>query len=128
MGVRDEIRELPGFIVLGRRNGANAWQGVVELSFSMGLSPDDVRYWWTGRARTFLGSFDIDGRAMAEDIASDFSTKHRDMTFEIFDPRSDECPVHLDWDDWVEAMLIGERQKYRARNPRFTMDAPESVG
>ena len=129
MSTQQEKPHLPGYIVLGRKKGSNAYQGVVEHSFTMGLSEDHVRFWWTFDKATMNilpGTIDVDGFKDACLSCSEFAKNHPDMEFEVFDAHSDDLPVIIDWDQWREdeqpaKTFSGVKNKFGARNPRFEM-------
>lgn len=117
---------MPGYIILGKRPLDNAYQGVVEGSFSMYLSPDYVNFFWTGTGYSMLGKHEVDGLKEAEHYQEYFASRYPDMVFEIFDVHSEDLPVVLDWDGLTAGLmpaetLSGVRNKFRARNFRFNM-------
>lgn len=123
-----EKPDLPGYIVIGRRPGGNTYAlGVIEGSFSLDTHPDRTQFFWSSKNATsnFGGSFEVDGRAMAERSAKDWNARHPDIDFEVFDVHSPHCPVLLDWDEWrrdsqpSDRTLSGVQDKFGARNVRF---------
>jgi len=120
---------LSGYIVLGRKPTDNAYQGIVELSFSMGLSSDRVNFNWSSDNATsnFGGNFEVDGLKLAEKAKYAFTKEYPDMVFEIFDVHNDELPVVINWDQWRKdsaqdpETLSGVKNKMGARNPLFEM-------
>jgi len=129
MDTEMEKPHLPGYIVLGRKPTDNAYQGVIELSFSMGLSPDRVNFNWSldNATSNFGGNFKVDGLKLAEKAKKTFTEAYPDMEFEIFDVHNDELPVIINWDQWRRdsaqdlKTLSGVKYKMGARNPRFEM-------
>lgn len=112
----------PMCVVLGRAPGDNAWQGRVEGSFSMGWSQDRVRLWWSGTARSILGTLEINGREDAEgNCPPRGGTKQHGWEYAVFDLEDPSCPIVVAWEEWLADMAQGVRRKYENRNPRFRM-------
>lgn len=119
----------PGYVVLARNPGGNAYcQAIVELSFSMDLSPDRCLFFWSSKNATsnFGGKFEVDGLKDATHHRDAFAKNHPDLEFEIFDVHAEDLPIEIDWDGWRKSCtpaqtLSGVADKYGARNPRFKM-------
>lgn len=131
--LRAHLMALPGYIVLVRKPGDNAYIGLVEGSFSLDTSRDRTQFFWSSDNATsnFGGKFKIDGYADAKHRVDSYRKLSPDWIFEIFDARDDELlPVVLDWENWLldnrsANNLSGVANKYGARNIRFTAkDAP----
>src|SRR5882724_3345304 len=76
-----EKPDLPGFVVLGKAKTDNAYQGIIENSFSMSLSKDRVNFFWSSdRATSNLtgGVYKVDGKACAERYQKYFAERHLD--------------------------------------------------
>lgn len=120
---------MPGYVVLGKRKGGNAYSGLTENSFSMGLEVDYVLFfWWITNSWGYRTA--DEARKDAEDHRDKYNKSHPDMDFEVWDVRDPNLPITLDWEGWVVAnesadTLSGVRNKYRARNFKFEMrDVP----
>lgn len=96
---------MPLRIILRKED--NNLAGLCEDSFSMSTVRGKARIWWSGKAYSMLGEHTIDGVKDAEHNA-----KEGDI---IYDPLSEECPVTIDWDKWLNATT-----KYEKRNASFT--------
>jgi hypothetical protein len=113
---------VPGFdgcVVLGRAPGQNAYQGVVELSFGMDMSPDRVRFWWTGTGtdNIFGLKHTVDGFKDAERHREMFQKSRPDWAFETFNIDDPNLPIVIDWPRWH-----AERErKFEDRNPAFSI-------
>lgn len=124
-----EKPHLQGYIVLGRKKGDNSYLGTIENSFSLGLSKDFVQFHWSSDNATsnFGGNFKVDGLECATETKEYHSRIDPDIEFEIYDVHDEEkLPVIIDWDQWREdssaaATLSGVKNKFGARNPKFTM-------
>ena len=124
---QERMMQVPGFIVLASEPHANTYRGIVEHSFSLGLSTDQTQFFWTSKKATsnFGGSFEIDGKRDAETEIYYWQKKLPDWKFEIFDARDDEkLPVYLHWDLWLNGNLPADtlsavNDKYAARNLTF---------
>lgn len=128
--MNQEKPNLPGYVVLGRKQGANAYQGVIESSFNLDLSDDRVRFFWTfGEATSNIlpGTFKVDGFENAEEMQKYFTKRYPDMEFEIFDVHDEDIPFTFDWDQWRKdktpnkETISGVRNKFGARNVKFEM-------
>lgn len=100
-------RYLPIRVVLRKDENGNTL-GLVENSFSIDLSRQEVCVWWSGRAYSMLGEHHISGLDDATHNA-----KEGDL---IIDPLSDDSPITIDWDGWLAATT-----KYSKRNARFKL-------
>ena len=118
---REKIRQLPVFIVLARQPGANAVSGLIENSFSMDWSDDRVNMFWSGTAYSILGQHEIDGRENADFNCRKMAQTRPTWELKVYDARADDCPVTIDWDRWIDAMLVGQARKFDARNAHFVM-------
>lgn len=112
----------PMYVVLGRAPEDNAWRGRVENSFSMDWSEDRVRLWWSGVAYSFLGEHQISGledaKANCPGIGSGVIKQHG-WDYLVVDLEDPDCPVEVDFEEWLLDMKQGVRRKYENRNPRF---------
>jgi len=97
---------LPLRVVL--RKVDDKFQGLCEDSFSMSYSDNSVYIWWSGKAYSIIGEHLISGIDDAQ-----HNSKPGDI---IFDPLSDECPIEIDWEKWINA-----ENKYSKRNVPFKM-------
>jgi hypothetical protein len=120
--------DLPAFIILGRKPGDNAYTGYVEHSFSMGESKDESLVFWSSQnaASNFGGKFVVDGRKKAENHLNILRQKDAKTEWEIYDVTDENIPVVLNWQIWHWAnepdyTLSGVRDKYRARNVKFSI-------
>jgi hypothetical protein len=104
------VRFLPIRIVLRKKE--DKLQGLVEESFSMGMSDTHVSIFWSGKAYSMLGEHNLDGIKNAEHNAKDGDL--------ILDPLAEDCPVTIDWDKWLNAT-----SKYYQRNAPFKMKETE---
>jgi len=124
-----EPPHLPGYVVLCKHKNGNAYQAIVELSFSMSLSSDRACFFWSSDKATsnFGGSFKIDGKKNAEHHCEQFQRNHPDMEFQIYDVHEQDLPIVIDWDNWrwgsapSDKKLSGVVDKMAARNPKFYM-------
>ncbi len=116
MSVAEIRSKLPVFIVLAREPGSNCYKGLIENSFTMDWSSDRVRAFWTGKAYSILGEHQLDGQKDAEAQKKYYKIKHPDWMIEIFDARSPECPILINWEAWYKA-----NTKYDSRNMPFAM-------
>ena len=105
------VRFLPIRIVL-RKTEEGKLQGLCEDSFSMSMSDHNVSIFWSGKAYSMLGEHNLDGIKNAEHNA-----KPGDL---ILDPLSEDCPVVINWDKWLNATT-----KYAQRNAPFKEKTPE---
>ena len=101
------VRFLPIRIVLRKKEDGKL-QGLVENSFSMDRSDTQVSIFWSGKAYSMLGEHNLNGIKNAEHNA-----KEGDL---ILDPLTEDCPVTVDWDKWLNATT-----KYYQRNAPFKM-------
>ena len=101
------VRFLPIRIVLRKKEDGKL-QGLVENSFSMDMSDTHVSIFWSGKAYSMLGEHNLNGIKNAEHNA-----KEGDL---ILDPLTEDCPVTVDWDKWLNATT-----KYYQRNAPFKM-------
>jgi hypothetical protein len=128
-GERERLRALPGMIILVREPGANAYQGYVEHSWSMGYDPGHTNLFWSGVGRDNI--FGITMTLVAErDIAHHVEAikkSHPDWEVTTWNAHDPELPVILDWEAWIDAQafdpntLAGVSNKFKARNIPFTM-------
>ena len=116
----------PGYIVLARYG--DSYMGIIERSWSMDLSFDRALFFWSSDHATsnFGGNFKIDGLVDATHHCKEFSKKHSDLDFKIYDVHSEDLPVELDWDEWREACkpantFSGVKDKFKARNVKFKL-------
>jgi hypothetical protein len=130
--IREKLLNLPGYVVLGKREGGNAYNAIIERSFSMDVSSDNANFWWIGEARdNFFGAkWELSKEIVlknAERHRDAFNKTRPDMKFEVFDVRDPDLPIVIDWDTWLWAhessdkTLSGVRDKFIARNPPFKM-------
>jgi hypothetical protein len=121
-----------GFVVLGQLKGGNAYHAVIECSFSMDLSPENVNLYWIGTARDNLvgAKWELTEnlvRKTAEEHRDMFSKPRPDWEFKVWDMHDPNLPIIIDWDSWKwgntrsEHKLSGVRNKFLARNPKFKM-------
>jgi hypothetical protein len=116
-----------GYVVLGQRPGQNSYVGIYEGSFSLHLSEDQVRFWWTGKGTDNLvgAEWDVDGKKDAERIAADYRKGHPNIVFTVWDITDPNLPIEINWDQWREASmpsdktLSGVKNKGQSRNPFF---------
>lgn len=116
---REKIRQFPVFIVLARKPGANAFTGLIENSFSMDWSDDRVNMFWSGTAYSILGQHEIDGRENADFNCRKMAQNHPTWELQVYDAHADDCPVTIDWERWIDAMLVGQARKFDSRNAHF---------
>lgn len=122
-----EKPNLPGYLVLGRREGGNTFAlGTIERSFSLDTHPDRTQFFWSSEnaSSNFGGSFVVDGKSMAEKNARYWNEQQPEYRFEVFDVHDPECPVLMDWDEWRRDdqpanTLSGVQDKFGSRNVRF---------
>lgn len=114
-----KILAMPRWTVLVKKPGANAWEGLIENSFTMGWSPDRSRVFPSGEFYSILGTHQVDGKEDADAQGAHYREKYPDWTVEVFDALSDDCPVEFDWDRWAIDMMAGSRAKFENRNPKF---------
>ncbi len=100
-------RFLPIRVVL-RKQEDGTYHGLCEQSFAMSTEPNAVRIWWSGKAYSILGEHLINGIDDAN-----YQLKEGDI---VIDPLSDDSPIEVDWDKWVNAT-----GKYGKRNAPFKM-------
>lgn len=98
---------LPLRIVLKDDN--STIQGRTELSFGMDWNNYDVLIFWSGKAYSMLGEHNLDATKDAK-----YNVKEWDSHQFIFDPLAEDCPIDIDWAQWLDA-----EDKYRKRNARF---------
>ncbi len=124
------LKSLPSYVVIGKKDGDEIYQGVIENSFSMDLSKNRINVFWSSQnAVDMFGNtgLKVDGRVDAERYRDYFAKGHSDMVFEVVDLHSPDCCVVIDWEEKAEAgmpdpkKLSGVKDKFRARNPRFTV-------
>lgn len=113
------IRAMPVHIVLAIQPLSNSYHGLIEQSFSMEWDANRVNMFWTGTAYSMLGTHQLDGAAEAEEHRKLYAARHPDWRIEVYDAKSDDCPVEINWDNWVACMVAGS--KYGARNAYFTI-------
>jgi len=104
------VRLMPIRIVLRIPPGGFGTEGMIENSFSMDWSKNRVRVWWSSKhATSNLGGTDIvvNGIEDAEHNAEKLGGV-------VFDPMSDQCPVRIDWDAWMNPA-----NKFESRNAPF---------
>lgn len=129
---QSKLREMakpdqPGYIILGRAPGQNAFLGKVEGSFAMDISTDRTQFHWSGNAVSNLGTRHVlDGKADAEEELARLRKDRPDVEWVIYDAHAEDLPVLIDWDGWRRAnepaeTLSGVRNKFTARNPHFYM-------
>ena len=117
------LKALPGYVVFIRKpEDFDKLYGPIENSFSLDVVPNRTRFFWTGNS----GS--VDGLKDAEHEVEFWRAKHPDWHFKIYDARDVEAlPVVLNWDVWLDAhewsteTLAGIKNKFEARNLRFTL-------
>ena len=122
-----EKPNLEGFVLLCKEPKDNAYKAIVEHSFSMGMSPDRVLFFWSSDKATsnLGGSFRVDGKANAKEQKREYEKLYPEVEFTIFDIHDPELPILVDWDGWRAASarsdktLSGVVDKFTARNPRF---------
>jgi hypothetical protein len=128
---------MKGYVVLGKREGGNAYSAVIERSFSMDVSPERASVFLIGVFRDNLvgAKWDLTKQkvlACAEKYRDTFSGRSDivgvpEMEFKVWDIDDPELPIVIDWDDWrrgnerSDKTLSGVRDKFSARNPRFYM-------
>jgi hypothetical protein len=119
--------EVPqGAILLRMSKGDNAYSALVENSFSMDWKTDSVRFFWSGKAYSILGTHELDGFQDAEDQRAHYQTKHPDDVLAVFDIRDPNLPIIIDWAEWQKNREYGRQddkrwRKFLARNPPFKM-------
>jgi hypothetical protein len=86
-------------------------QGRIEHSFSMDWSDNRVRLFWSGKAYSMLGEHQLDGRKDAEHNIK----KYQPNEF-VFDALSDDCPLEIDFERWLEDLAKDPGDKYAKRN------------
>lgn len=115
---REEQRlALRGAIVLRKRRGDNAYEGLIEHSFCMDWSKDRVRFFWTGKA--YWGDVpmgEIDGLVDAHDQAKVYRQRYPEDIILVFDAHAEDLPIIIDWDFYSKA-----RNKFDDRNVKFVM-------
>lgn len=128
---------MKGYVVLGKREGGNAYSAVIERSFSMDVSSERVNVFLIGVFTDNLvgAKWDLTKQkvlACAEKYRATFSGRGDivgcpKMQFEVWDIDDPKLPIVIDWDDWrrgnerSDKTLSGVRDKFSARNPRFYM-------
>lgn len=136
---RERLLKLPGFVILGKEAGANAYTlGYVENSFSMQVKPAQTNFWWVGTARSNFGStHELTTervRKTVDEHCKDLNKSHPGTEFTVWDVRDPEIPVEFDWETWLwgsqrsDKTLSGVVEKYAARNLHFRMkEDPEKT-
>ena len=123
------LQDKPNYVVIGKKD--EIYYGVIEQSFSMGLSEDRILVLWTSEFATSnitSGTFKIDGKDDAEYQLKRVSKDYPDIDFEVVKLLSPESYVEIDWEEYAEAgmpdvkRLSGVKDKFRARNARFTIN------
>ena len=124
---RDYVKSAPAYVVLVRKPGSNTMEGYVEESFNMAYSLDYVYLYRSATYQSILGEITLDGEAEATDAASTVKRYHPDWDVEWHDVRSDDCPILIDWETWIDALarnpntFSGVSDKFKARNAPFRM-------
>lgn len=121
----DHLHIRPSYVVLGERDGHLV--GIIERSFSMDLSDERVRIWWS--SENAVSNFGIhhvvNGEKDAEYHRECFDQNHSEVGFQVFDLNAPDCPIDIDWAGYLEASapdsqkLSGVKDKFGARNPKF---------
>jgi hypothetical protein len=122
--VPDEVPQ--GAILLRLCKGDNAYSALVENSFSMDWKTDSVRFFWSGKAYSILGTHELDGFQDAEDQRAHYQAKYPDDVLTVFDVRDTSLPIIIDWEGWQKNREYGRQndprwRKFLARNPSFKM-------
>ncbi|TLX16763.1 hypothetical protein [Rhizobium sp. MHM7A] len=122
--VPDEVPQ--GAILLRMSKGDNAYKALVENSFSMDWKTDSVRFFWSGKAYSILGTHELDGFQDAEDQRAHYQSKYPDDVLTVFDVRDPNLPIIIDWEEWQKNREHGRQddrrwRKFLARNPSFKM-------
>lgn len=119
--------EVPqGAILLRLSKGDNAYSALVENSFSVDWRTDSVRFFWSGKAYSILGTHELDGFQDAEDQREHYQLKYPDDVLTVFDVRDPNLPIIIDWSEWQKNREYGRQddkrwRKFLARNPSFKM-------
>ena len=130
-GYCERKMNLSGYICLAVMPGEEWYTGLVENSFSMGVSNKATQFFWSGIGydNIFRQPHEIDGWRDAKCRADRFEKEYRGANVFIFNARDEELlPVSLDWDKWILASrrdiskLSGVKDKYHARNIPFILD------
>jgi hypothetical protein len=119
------LMTLAGYIILVKKPNDDTLYGIVEQSFSLDTSKTHTFFFWDspkgGRFR------EMDGKVWVQKDCEYWNKNHPDWEFTIYDARDDsKLPVTIDWESWLDAhepsdkTLSGIKDKYRARNLRFT--------
>ena len=123
--------KVSGYICLAVMPEEEWYTGLVENSFSMGISNKATQFFWSGIGydNIFRQRHEIDGWHNAKYRANRFEKENRGSNVFIFDVRDEDfLPVSLDWDKWMLACrpdirkLSGVKDKYYARNIPFILD------
>lgn len=128
----NKLMALPGWVIVARTGGGNQYHlGYCENSFSMSLEPALANFWWVGTARSNFGTtYDLTAQRVEQDARENISRlqrNHSSLVFELIDVRAADCPIELDWNNWLwgnqssDKTLSGVVDKYAARNLRFWM-------
>jgi len=121
----------PCWIILGiLKQGGNAYVGVVEHSWSMGIDAERANLFWSGEARDNIvgAKWNLDGLHDAEHHLQHVRKTRPEYEWTIFDVHQEDIlPVVIDWERWdkdnarSDKTLSGVVNKFGARNPRFRM-------
>ncbi len=120
---RIQIRdEYPAWIILAKTRGANTYHAVIERSFSMDFDSERANIFWSGPATDNIigANYTLDGKRDAEHNCKAMQGRNR-LELEVFDARSSDCPVEIDWEEWSKDMMVGASRKFFARNAKFSM-------
>ena len=120
---------MPGYVCLAVTPGEEWYTGVVENSFSLGVSLARTQFFWSGKAYSNLGTTHVlDGWKSAKYRRDWFQKTYPGIPVFIFDARNVETlPVTLDWEQWLldcrpAEGLSGVTNKFGARNILFQTD------
>lgn len=108
---------LPGYVVLRRLPGENAFWGYIERSWNMDYSPERVRFWWSGTGHSIIGQMKVDGLKDAEHNATYVRKNFPDAEVLVMSVDDPNLPIVIDWPRWHKE----RERKFEDRNPAFTM-------
>lgn len=110
------------WIILGRHKSTGKYVGIVEHSFSMGISNDRVRVEKEWEVLYFMKDESERREKTTKSVKywqkniATYSKRYPQYEFKIYRVGTKNCPVKIDWTDYHN----GKKEKFERRNLIFT--------
>lgn len=119
--------KIKGYIVLGLHKDGHKALGVIENSFSMGLSDEYVRVFRSFRRTTFSGGYNHQKTYNSlKRYVEMYQSSYPDYEFRVYRVGSKRIPVSI---DWIHVMNSKKNKtnynKFQMRNLRFKLKSDE---